>query len=129
VTFYTFHNVYKYSAATLWYAYGSAISLALVFLGLGMVCLFLNNAAFTKDFSTILRAAKSTPMSEDMTEEDGEGRQPSPTHLAKARFLLRRPTEAMKSESSSSGLSEEPQVATAETGLLSADKRKTWHTL
>ena len=88
VTFNRYHNVYIYSASTLWVAYGLAILLTSVALGLGVTSMVLNNASFTNDFSTILRTSRAAPMSEEVREVESEGRQPLPRRLAAARVMI-----------------------------------------
>ena len=88
VTFNTFHNVYIYSASTLWVAYGLAIFLTLIALGLGIWSMILNDGTFTNDFSTILRTSRAAELSDELRDEDRDGRQPLPKRLARARIRI-----------------------------------------
>ncbi|KAK4565306.1 hypothetical protein LTR86_003923 [Recurvomyces mirabilis] len=88
VTYVQYHNIYIYSAKTLWAAYAAAVALTIIVLGIGLLSLVLNDGSFANDFSTVLRVARSAPMSDEILPQDSDGRQPLPKHLTKARVML-----------------------------------------
>lgn len=133
VTFTSYHNIYVYDSRTLWTAYGLAIGFTTLSVTIGMVALSLNNAAYTNDFSTVLRVSRSTDLVEEIYDNEWDGSRPLPKHLAKARALIRRSEEKQsprldmgKSSSVFSSITflDEPQ-ATASSSLLRADSRRT----
>ena len=60
----------------------------MVAVGLGAASMLLNNAAFSNDFSTIYRVAKTSILNEDICGSDGDGRQTLPKHLANAGMTM-----------------------------------------
>lgn len=86
VTFTSYHNVYAYNRHTLWIAYGIAIGFTLIAVAIGTLALLSNGSAYSNNFSTVLRVKKT--MGEEILENEGDGSEPLPKRLAKARVLL-----------------------------------------
>ena len=84
VTLPAFRNVYVYSALKLWAAYGVAVFLAGLAVFLGLVTICLNGVSYSSTFSTVFRVARGADVSVELQEEDLDGRDPLPKHLAKA---------------------------------------------
>nr|OQO30787.1 hypothetical protein B0A51_01448 [Rachicladosporium sp. CCFEE 5018] len=112
VTFSTFHNVYTYSYRTLWIAYGLAIVFATLSVLGGAIALLLNGASYSTTFSTIVRVGRTVQLSEEVSAADGEGFEPLPKHLAKAkvRFPHTRSGSAAPSSEASREREKEPSV-------------------
>lgn len=113
VTFNLFHNVYIYSAPTLWGAYGVAIFLTLIALTLGFWSLLLNQGSFTNDFSTVLRTSWAGHLDEEVRIGDRDGRQPLPNYLSNARFWLGVDKSGSRLRSGGVELKEQPSAQTA----------------
>ncbi|KAK5155826.1 hypothetical protein LTS14_005392 [Recurvomyces mirabilis] len=124
VTYVQYHNIYIYSAKTLWAAYAAAVALAIVVLGIGLLSLALNDGSFANDFSTVLRVARSAPMSDEILPQDSDGRQPLPKHLTKARVMLSVKGVPL-TDKGSMAASDETRNPTAETHLLPQDEAAT----
>lgn len=58
VTRSSFHNVYVYTAPTLWIAYGLATFVTLIGVIFGLRATLSSNASYSTDFSTIVRATR-----------------------------------------------------------------------
>ena len=125
VTYNTYHNVYIYSAITLWVAYGLAILFTLVALMLGMVSLALNKGSFKNDFSTVLRNTRMVAMTEELHHDEVDGRQPVPKRLAGARVMMGSPSSQVQIHPATSEPNVESKLPTAETSLLSRSSGQT----
>lgn len=89
----TWHNTYRYNAATLWIPYGLAIGVtALAVLG-GYAALVANGAAFSDKFSTIFRVSRAAGLNVEVQGVDGRGRDPLPGYLGRARVDIGGPGE------------------------------------
>lgn len=88
VTFHDYHNVYAYSPAELWLAYGLALSLAAFAAALGLITLVANGASFGDDFSAVLLVGRGATFSVEPKDEDMTGRHPMPPRLAKAKVSV-----------------------------------------
>lgn len=119
VTFNTYHNVYVYAYATPWVAYGLAIFFTAIAMALGMLAIALNNGTYTNDFSTILRTSRAAEMSEEVREEERDGRQPLPRLLAKAQIIVDPDAGGKRSESSESCRQAMKEATMARMSLLS----------
>lgn len=106
VTFDRHHNVYAYAAHNLWLSYGIALGLTFMAVLAGLVTMFISQASYSGNFSTILRAAYGAQLSTAVSQHDANGRDPLPKYLANARVLLQSPT----SESLSDQLASAPAV-------------------
>ena len=120
-----YHNIYVYSAITLWVAYGIAIVLTLVAVGIGMHSIIVNKASFSNDFSTILRTVRTAPMSAEVHKSERDGRQPLPKRLGKSRIFIGLDSSQAKLDLSTSTSNNEKGSA-AETLLLSHGSVRTW---
>lgn len=88
VTLTTYHNVYSYSKRTLYIAYGASISFTVLAVAIGVGSLFSNGASYDRNFSTLLRVARTAALSEEITAEDGNGYQPLSKRLENARVVI-----------------------------------------
>lgn len=88
MTHQTFHNVYTYSKAKLWIAYSSAIIVTAIAAILGLVAVAASGASYSgsNSFSSAFRLARGAYLNTDVREEDLDGRDPLPEHLAKAKM-------------------------------------------
>jgi lipoprotein-anchoring transpeptidase ErfK/SrfK len=83
VTITTSSNTYIYSASILWAAYGTAIALS--FLGVlpGFFAVLVNRGSYTPKFSTFMRIAPTTYLSNPVRIADSHGRDPPSEHVDK----------------------------------------------
>ncbi|OQO03565.1 hypothetical protein B0A48_10229 [Cryoendolithus antarcticus] len=89
VTLTSYETVYAYSAKTLWIAYGLAIALATIAIGIGLYSMIVERAYYSADFSTIMRMTQAARLSTTIADEDAAGRSPLPKHLANANITFR----------------------------------------
>lgn len=115
VTFNRYHNVYIYSASTLWVAYGLAILFTVVALGLGLTSMVRSNASFANNFSTVVVTSRTAPMTDEVRQSEGDGRQPLSKRLAEARMMIG--VSERRREESTSAWNYEREPA-SETSLL-----------
>jgi len=87
VTFPGYRNVYVYSAAELWLAYGLAVLSIVLSVIAGFYAIHNNQAAYSNKVSTVLRARATAQISE-LIGDNGTGRDPLPERLAKAKVVL-----------------------------------------
>lgn len=85
----TWHNAYRYNAATLWIAYGLAIGATALAVAGGFTALVANGAAYSDKFSTLFRVSRTAGLSVEVKEVDGRGSDPLPGYLGRARVDLR----------------------------------------
>ncbi|KAI0521717.1 hypothetical protein F5B22DRAFT_662048 [Xylaria bambusicola] len=85
VTFTTLNSVYSYSPASLWIAYGAAILATTLALAVGIADILPNNASYSSDFSTILRATYGAMLSSPVQLQDMNGASPLPKYLGTAK--------------------------------------------
>jgi hypothetical protein len=91
VTSKTFENVYVYAAWRLWLPYGIAILMTTVTALVGLATMFVNDASYSSNFSTVFRTAQVATMSAPIEkEEDLDGKDPLPKYLAQATIYLGR---------------------------------------
>ncbi|KAK6430594.1 hypothetical protein LTR95_013249 [Oleoguttula sp. CCFEE 5521] len=90
VTSTSYETVYAYSASTLWTAYGLAITLATIAIGVGLYSMIVERAYYSADFSTIMRMTQAARLSTTIADEDTAGRSPLPKYLANADISFRR---------------------------------------
>ena len=125
VTFTSYHNVYIYNSHILWLAYGLAIGFTSVAVGIGTAALLYNGSAYSNNFSTVVRIKKS--VSEEIQENEGDGSEPLPKRLARARVVLGDHEEQLaekSSKTSSMTLLDQPE-STASSSLLRTSSRRT----
>ncbi|KAG9747558.1 hypothetical protein KCU73_g7317, partial [Aureobasidium melanogenum] len=84
VTTITYRNLYAYSAAMLWLAYGTALLVATVTIAMGCVAIYSSGLSYSASFSTILRASSHAFVSATISKDDAVGQDPLPKHLAEA---------------------------------------------
>ncbi|KAH0170274.1 hypothetical protein KCU67_g2704, partial [Aureobasidium melanogenum] len=84
VTTIVYHNLYAYSAAMLWLAYGSALLIATVTVVAGSLAIFSSGVSYSSSFSTVLRTTSHAVVSTKISREDAVGQDPLPKHLAEA---------------------------------------------
>ena len=84
----TYENVYSYDSVTLWIAYGLSILFTLLTVMAGIGALFLNEASYSDNFSTMLRINRTAEISAEVRERDGSGRDPLPKYLKHARLNI-----------------------------------------
>lgn len=88
VTYHKYHNIYVYSAWKLWVPCGIAIGLAFLTISSGFITMIRSQAAYSDNFSTVLRAARGSKLSEHIRTEDMKGQDPSPKYLQKSHIWL-----------------------------------------
>lgn len=93
VTHETYHNVYTYSKTKLWISYSVAILFTTVASLLGLVAVAASGASFSSssNFSSAFRLARGAFLSDDVREEDQDGRDPLPAYLANAKMRPKQP--------------------------------------
>jgi hypothetical protein len=79
-----YRNQYDYSAPNLWLTYGIALGITMLVAVAGFVAMMTNGAAFSNDFSTILRASRTAKLSEEVRIGDADGKDPLPQYLSEA---------------------------------------------
>jgi hypothetical protein len=84
VTFNTNHNVYSYSAMTLWLSYGIAILTTAFAVVIGLCCIWTARASWSDGFSTVMRTTRGADLSVHLADDDRDGTNPMPKHLASA---------------------------------------------
>ncbi|KAG9517638.1 hypothetical protein KCV07_g5995, partial [Aureobasidium melanogenum] len=84
VTTVVYHNLYAYSAAMLWLAYGSALLIAIVTVVAGSLAIFSSGVSYSSSFSTVLRTTSHAVVSTKISREDAVGQDPLPKHLVEA---------------------------------------------
>ncbi|KAI0428324.1 hypothetical protein F5Y09DRAFT_343769 [Xylaria sp. FL1042] len=84
VTTTTYRSVYQYSSRQLYIAYGVAIAVSILAALLGFGAIFLNNANYSSNFSSVYRTAYNSIPSIKMQVEDMKATDPLPRYLAKA---------------------------------------------
>lgn len=77
-------NIYVYSQAKLWLAYGIAIATSLVAVIAGLIAMWLNGAAYSFCFSTFLRISRGAHVDAEIQPCDMDGRDPLPKYLRTA---------------------------------------------
>jgi hypothetical protein len=109
----------------LWLAYGLAIGFTSIAVGIGIAALLSKGSAYSNNFSTVVRIKKT--MSEEIRENQGEGSEPLPKRLARARVLLGDHGEQLVEEMSvsSSVTLVDQSESTAYSSLLRANSRRT----
>ena len=88
VTLHNFHNVYVYSAAKLWIAYGLSVLFTLIATAIGLQALITEAASYRSNLSTVFRIARGAFVSVDMDEDDLDGADPMQPHMTKAKVRL-----------------------------------------
>ena len=115
------HNVYVYSSARLWTAYGIALFFAAVAAAVGIWAFIVNGVSYSQDFSTVFRVARGATMSEEVKTEDIDGRDPLPKYLKTSKVWLAPVTHLEKEkkehtqDESCTGSSDETETATSPT--------------
>lgn len=104
----TYHTIYTYAQLELWLAYGLAIGSSTLACLIGYIALVGNGAAFSNDFSTILRTTKHAELTVELKDGDTAGHDPLPKYLANAKVRFRKRT----SNDPSSLASEKPASVT-----------------
>jgi hypothetical protein len=98
VTHETYHNVYTYSTAKLWIAYGIAIIFTAIAALLGLIAVAASGASYSSssNFSSTFRLATGALLSATVRDQDLDGRDPLPAHLVKAKMWPQQslPTQA-----------------------------------
>ena len=84
MTIETWCNIYDYSPALLLLPYAFSVALATLAVIWGSICPVSNGASFSPNFSTILRVSREASLTTPVRDEDADGRDPLPEHLAKA---------------------------------------------
>lgn len=79
-------NVYSYDQATLWISYGLAVGATALAVAGGIAALISNGASYSNKFSTILRVSRTVRLGAEVSEPDGDGRDPLPKYLKLARI-------------------------------------------
>ncbi|GIZ41227.1 hypothetical protein CKM354_000454000 [Cercospora kikuchii] len=74
-------NIYVYPAFKLWLAYGLAIGVTALIVCFGLAAMVANDAAFSYQFSTLLRLSRGADLSAEIEQEDLDGRDPLPDYL------------------------------------------------
>ncbi len=75
-------NIYIYSAATLWAAYGIAIGAAALSCFAGIWVVVDRGVSYSNKFSTVLRLANNVKLSGEIDASDTTGQDPLPAHMA-----------------------------------------------
>lgn len=103
ITLHNVHDVYVYSAARLWLAYGIAIFFAVMASVIGLRALFATGASYSQDFSTVLRIGRGALMSTEVKDGDTDGKDKLPKYLEEAQVWLR-PANALAPTSKAEGV-------------------------
>jgi len=98
VTINTVHNVYDYSASTLWLAYGISIGVTLIGIVAGIIAIIRSNGSYSSDISTIIRATRHADLSLEIHPTDVGGQDPLPKYLARANITFQRDRDAIYSK-------------------------------
>ncbi|KAK3661743.1 hypothetical protein LTR56_000234 [Elasticomyces elasticus] len=77
-------QVYSYDSVKLWAAYGCAIGVSAVAVLLGFWVIFSSGAAYSDNFSTLVRVTRDAEMSVDIALVDRDGKDPLPDYLAES---------------------------------------------
>jgi hypothetical protein len=84
VTTITYQNLYAYSVALLWFAYGTAVLITSITVVMGCVAIFSTGISYSSSFSTVLRTTSHAFVSTRISRDDAIGQDPLPKHLADA---------------------------------------------
>ncbi|KXH50910.1 hypothetical protein CNYM01_03364 [Colletotrichum nymphaeae SA-01] len=76
-----YQNIYTYSVAPLWIAYGVAVGITILSITIGSWAVFVAGSSYSSKFSTILRLAFNVRLSEYVELEDTGGEDPLPDRL------------------------------------------------
>jgi hypothetical protein len=83
-------NVYHYSRWQLLVSYGIAALVTLFCVLAGIWCLHSNSAAYSNNFSTILRITRDSHLEEFIDDKDTSGIRPTPAHIGDIKVSLKR---------------------------------------
>ncbi|KAL2427016.1 hypothetical protein ABEF95_006770 [Exophiala dermatitidis] len=86
VTVFSPYIVYRYSPKNLILAYASAAGVCLTIIVIGSIVLFTSGKSFTNNFTTVMRTTNNSKVEALVTQDDKDGGDPLPKHLAKATF-------------------------------------------
>lgn len=89
VTILSPYIVYKYTPQNLIVAYASAVGVALLITVLGSLVLFTTGKSFSSNFTTVMRTTNNPQVRALVEQDDKDGRDPLPKHIAQATFDLR----------------------------------------
>lgn len=76
-----YQNIYTYSVAPLWIAYGVAVGITILSITIGIWAVVVAGSSYSSKFSTILRLAFNVRLSEYVELEDTGGEDPLPDRL------------------------------------------------
>ncbi|KAF2964611.1 hypothetical protein GQX73_g8969 [Xylaria multiplex] len=107
VTTTTYEPIYRYSPRQLWIAYGVAIAVSAVASLLGFLAIFLNDASYGNDFSSVYRTAHGSGLDVTIQPKDMKATAPLPRYLAKAALCITNP-----SSRATNHMSEDEQTTT-----------------
>ncbi|KAI0528393.1 hypothetical protein GGR58DRAFT_509434 [Xylaria digitata] len=94
VTTTTYEPIYRYSSRQLWIAYGVAIAASAVASLLGFLAIFLNDASYGNNFSSVYRTAYGSGLNVTIQPEDMKATDPLPRYLAKATLCITSPNSS-----------------------------------
>ncbi|KAJ0302770.1 hypothetical protein COL516b_006807 [Colletotrichum fioriniae] len=76
-----YENIYTYSVAPLWIAYGVAVGITILSITIGTWAVVVAGSSYSSKFSTILRLAFNVQLSEYVELQDTGGEDPLPDRL------------------------------------------------
>ncbi|GAP88889.1 hypothetical protein SAMD00023353_1700480 [Rosellinia necatrix] len=88
VTTTTYKSTYQYSSRQLWIAYGVAIAVSSLASAVGLLAVFINDANYSNDFSSVYRTAHSSRLDAKIQAEDMKPADPLPEYLARAALYI-----------------------------------------
>lgn len=83
---------YTYRPTDIYIAYGSAVLCASICTIIGCIALYLNQASYSSDFTTVIRTTRRREISELITEQDSTGADPLGKAIAKVSVTFHAPT-------------------------------------
>ncbi|QIX02172.1 hypothetical protein AMS68_007689 [Peltaster fructicola] len=118
----TYLNYYVYQPGKLWLAYGLGIGFTAMAVTLGLICICLNDAAYSNNFSTVLRIARNAHLSPEMQDRDSSGVDPLPKYISNALIDFYDTSMAKKGDEGSDLAHVEDKQPTAASALLADDE-------
>ena len=115
VTLFTYPNIYVYSWGRLALAYGLAIFFTALAVLLGGLALLASNESYNYTFSTIMRVTRQKIIDNIIRQEDTNGEDPLPKHIAKTCIIAGRQQGNNQEDQSMAESHDGPRLSMQET--------------
>lgn len=98
VTKISYQNIYVYTRHKLWLANGIAIACASTAVAIGLYTILSTGTSYSSDFSTIIRVARGSTLSEEVDPSDTDGKDPLPDYLKRSSISVSGGNQAFPTE-------------------------------